>query len=216
MDNPQSQKRNLPQSILTSLQYLFVPGRDLSYTYWFLGVITLIGTVMRIWKISQPIAYDEAYTFLQYATQGFKHILADYSAPNNHILHTILVRVFFDIFGRQVWVVRGPALLAGILCIPASYFAARRIFNLQQSLAAAALIAVTPWFISYSVNGRGYSMSRASCPTATIFWSYTSMATIVGSSNSTCEPSARRVNIVPRSMPRSFENIATVFIILIE
>lgn len=158
MDNLQLQKRNLPHSILTTLQYLFIPGKDPAYIYWFLGAITLIGLVIRFWKISQPIAYDEAYTFIQYATQGFKHILADYSAPNNHILHTILVRIFYGIFGRQIWVVRGPALLAGILCIPAAYFAARRIFDAQQSLASAALVALTPWFISYSVNGRGYTL----------------------------------------------------------
>src|SRR5512139_3765006 len=40
------------------------------------------------------------------------------------------------------------------------------------------------------------------------------MATMVGSSESTCVLSARRVNMVPRSIPRSFENIATVPTIL--
>ncbi len=60
--------------------------------------------------------------------------------------------------GRQPWVVRGPALLAGILCIPAAYFFARRIFNSRQALAGAALVALTPWFINYSVNGRGYTL----------------------------------------------------------
>src|SRR5215208_4852790 len=37
---------------------------------------------------------------------------------------------------------------------------------------------------------------------------------MVGSSESTCVLSARRVNMVPRSIPRSFENIATVPTIL--
>ncbi len=157
MNNSQ-QQTNPPRSIFATFQQLFIPGRDPSYIYWFLGAITLIGTVIRLWQIAQPIAYDEAYTFVYYATRDFKHILADYSAPNNHIFHTILVRIFYEIFGRQPWVVRGPALLAGILCIPAAYFFARRIFNARQALAGAALIALTPWFINYSVNGRGYTL----------------------------------------------------------
>ena len=35
---------------------------------------------------------------------------------------------------------------------------ARRIFNANQSLTAAGLVAFTPWFISYSANGRGYTL----------------------------------------------------------
>jgi 4-amino-4-deoxy-L-arabinose transferase-like glycosyltransferase len=158
MDKTQTQKQNPSRSLPATLQHLFIPGRDATYIYWLLGAITLIGMIIRIWRMSQPIAYDEAYTFIHYASREFKYILADYSAPNNHILNTILIRLLYDIFGRQVWVVRGPALLAGILCIPAGYFAARRIFDPQQALAGAALIAMIPWFINYSINGRGYTM----------------------------------------------------------
>jgi hypothetical protein len=158
MDKSKPQQPNFLRTILATLQQLFIPGKDPSYIHWCLAAITLIGAVIRFWRIAQPIAYDEAYTYVYYATRDFKHILADYSAPNNHIFHTILVRLFFEIFGRQSWVVRGPALLAGILCIPAAYFFARRIFNARQSLAGAALVALTPWFINYSVNGRGYTL----------------------------------------------------------
>jgi 4-amino-4-deoxy-L-arabinose transferase-like glycosyltransferase len=158
MDKSKPQQRNFPRSILATFLQLFIPGKDPSYIYWCLGAITLIGAVIRLWRITQPIAYDEAYTFIYYATRDFKHILADYSAPNNHIFHTILVRLFYELFGRQPWVVRGPALLAGILCIPAAYSFARRIFHARQSLAGAVLVALTPWFINYSVNGRGYTL----------------------------------------------------------
>jgi 4-amino-4-deoxy-L-arabinose transferase-like glycosyltransferase len=158
MNKSKPQQRNLQRLIPATFQQLFLSGKDPSYIYWCLAAITLIGAVIRLWRISQPIAYDEAYTFIYYATRDFKHILADYSAPNNHIFHTILVRLFYEIFGKQPWVVRGPALLAGILCIPAAYFFARRIFNAPQSLAGAMLVALTPWFINYSVNGRGYTL----------------------------------------------------------
>jgi len=60
--------------------------------------------------------------------------------------------------GGQPWVLRLPAFLAGVLMIPAMYITARRFFSSGQALAAAALIAVTPSFINYSVNARGYTL----------------------------------------------------------
>ncbi|HSD85189.1 MAG TPA: glycosyltransferase family 39 protein [Anaerolineae bacterium] len=104
------------------------------------------------------MAYDEAYTFINFASRPFKHILADYSAPNNHIFHTILVGIVTRLFGGQPWVVRLPAFLAGTLMAPVMYLAARRFFSRPQALGAAALVAVLPVFIDYSVNGRGYTM----------------------------------------------------------
>jgi uncharacterized membrane protein len=157
MNNPSPRKPASP-SIFQKFQHLFVAEKDSAYIYWLVAIITLIGATMRIWKINEPVAYDEAYTFIYFATRPFRQILSDYSAPNNHILYTLLVSLSYKILGGHTWIVRLPAFLAGTLAIPAGYFAARRIFNSNQSLAAAALIALTPWFISYSTNGRGYTL----------------------------------------------------------
>jgi hypothetical protein len=141
-----------------SLEHLFLPEKDRLHIYLILGGITLIGLTLRIIDINKPIAYDEAYTFIHFASRPFKHILADYSAPNNHIFHTILVGVSYRLFGGQPWALRLPAFIAGVLLIPAMYMAARRFFSEHQALAAAGLIAIIPLFINYSVNGRGYTM----------------------------------------------------------
>lgn len=156
--NNQRTQQNSRHLIFARLQELFIGEKDPVLFYWILGGVTLIGMLMRLWKISEPIAYDEAYTFIYFATRGFRHILADYSAPNNHIFHTILVYISHQLLGGHIWIVRLPAFIAGTLSIPAAYFAARRIFNNHQALAAASLVALTPWFISYSTNGRGYTL----------------------------------------------------------
>ncbi|HSK67562.1 MAG TPA: hypothetical protein VK888_11560, partial [Anaerolineales bacterium] len=122
MNKQPPKKGEFPRSIPGTFQHLFLPGKDPAYVYGLLWAITLAGMILRYWKIDQPIAYDEAYTFIQYATRGVKHILADYSAPNNHIFHTLLVSISYMLFGDQTWVVRVPAFLAGTLCIPAAYF----------------------------------------------------------------------------------------------
>lgn len=158
MQSSHTNKPGLSQSIRIAFDQLFFREKDPAYVYLILGGITLIGFVLRVIDINQSIAYDEAYTFIHFASRGFKHILADYSAPNNHIFHTILVGIAYRLLGGQPWAVRLPAFTAGILMIPAMYFTARRFFSSSQSLAASALIAVTHSFINYSVNARGYTL----------------------------------------------------------
>jgi hypothetical protein len=158
LQSAQSNKPGLPCSIRSTLDQLFFREKDPSFVYLILGGITLIGILLRLIDINQSIAYDEAYTFIHFASRAFKHILADYSAPNNHIFHTILVGIAYRLLGGQPWVLRLPAFIAGVLMIPAMYLTARRFFSVNQALAAAALIAVTRSFINYSVNARGYTM----------------------------------------------------------
>ena len=153
-----SNKPDLSRSLRPALDSLFFREKDPFYIYWILGGITLIGLILRSIDLNQYIAYDEAYTFIHFASRAFKHILADYSAPNNHIFHTILVGISYRLFGGEPWALRLPAFTAGVLMIPVMYLTARRFFSSSQALAAAALIAVTPSFINYSVNARGYTL----------------------------------------------------------
>src|SRR5512139_2447490 len=118
----------------------------------------LDGFFLRLLVINRSIDYDKAYTFLNFASKSFKYILPDYSAPNNHIFHTILVGIATRLFGGEPWVIRLPAFLAGTLMAPVMYLTARRSFSRVQALGAAALVAVLPVFVDYSVNGRGYTM----------------------------------------------------------
>jgi 4-amino-4-deoxy-L-arabinose transferase-like glycosyltransferase len=158
LDHNDLDKQNRYVSFRALFEHLFLEEKDAFYIYMILGLITVMGLVLRVSDINKYIAYDEAYTFIHFASQPFKHMLADYSAPNNHIFHTILVGIVYRLFGGQPWVLRLPAFIAGTLLLPVMYITARRFFSPTQALGAAGLIAVTPTFINYSVNGRGYTM----------------------------------------------------------
>ena len=153
-----SNQSELSQAFRATLVHLFLAAKDPAYIYFILGGITLLGFVLRVIDLNKWIAYDEAYTFIHFASRGFKHILADYSAPNNHIFHTILVRMSYRFFGGEPWALRLPAFTAGVLMIPAMYITARRFFSSTQALAASGLVAVTQSLINYSVNARGYTL----------------------------------------------------------
>jgi uncharacterized membrane protein len=140
------------------LIHLFSTPSDTKYTKILLGLITIVGLILRLYLINSPIGYDEAYTFINFSSKPFKFILADYHAPNNHILNSLLIGIVYRIFGDYNWIVRLPSFIAGALGIPVSYIMARKFFSAQQSLAAAAVLAVTPNIVAASANGRGYTL----------------------------------------------------------
>jgi hypothetical protein len=157
-DGSLSRAQSRSDSLRTILAHLFIREKDPAYILFLLGGLTIVAFILRLLDINKFIAYDEAYTFIHFASRPLKYILADYSAPNNHIFHTILVGIAYRLFGGEAWVLRLPAFIAGVLMVPAMYVAARRFFSASQALGAAAIIAVLPVFINYSVNGRGYTM----------------------------------------------------------
>jgi hypothetical protein len=52
--------------------------------------ITLVGAVVRIWFLNQPMRQDEAQTHLSFVAQGVDRLFY-YQAPNNHVADTLPV-----------------------------------------------------------------------------------------------------------------------------
>ncbi|HET9408279.1 MAG TPA: glycosyltransferase family 39 protein [Candidatus Sulfotelmatobacter sp.] len=121
-----------------------------------LGAVTLVGAGLRLSFLFQPMRDDEAYTFLQYSSRPFYVGLSFYNAPNNHIFHTLLVRLSYLFFGNHPWDLRLPALVAGICLVPATYAAGRSLYCNQGALLAAALVSASSILVEFSTNARGY------------------------------------------------------------
>jgi hypothetical protein len=120
--------------------------------------LVLIAIALRLAHINQPMRGDEAWTYMRFALQTLPGLLSDYSIPNNHILHTLLVKLSTTVFGDAEWTIRLPTFVAGVLLVPATYAAARVLADRNAALFAAALVAVLPGLVLYSTNARGYSM----------------------------------------------------------
>jgi uncharacterized membrane protein len=123
-----------------------------------LGLVVAGSAVVRLEFLFQPMRYDEAGTYVHYASQPLYIGLTTYTAPNNHLLNTFLIHVSTALFGDAPWAIRLPALLAGILLVPATYLAARLVYDRQSALLAAAFVATASVLIEFSTNARGYTM----------------------------------------------------------
>ncbi len=121
-------------------------------------MVTLLGLLIRLIQIDRTVDYDEAYTFIHFASRSLQYVVTDYSAPNNHVFHSMLVFIAYHIFGNHLWVLRLPALLAGVLTIPAAYMAGKVLYGRNAALIAAAIVACTPMLVDFSDNARGYTL----------------------------------------------------------
>lgn len=126
---------------------------------WILVAIFGVALAVRLPGMGGALNHDEAYTWEVFAAKPYAEIVTSYPVPNNHILHSLLVRLAVQLCGESEWVIRLPALLAGLLAIPAMFFLCRTFFGEGRAgLAAAGLLALVPAHITYSQMARGYSL----------------------------------------------------------
>lgn len=122
-------------------------------------LLILGGILLRVWALMLPIGYDEAFTYTYYATRPWHVVLSDYSYPNNHILHTLLVKCTTGLLGVSHVSLRLPAFIAGVLVLPLFYLFVRSYFNRNIALLALSLVASSGGLVEYSALGRGYSIT---------------------------------------------------------
>jgi len=121
-------------------------------------LLTVAAAALRILYLDMPMRLDEATTFNEFVLQPWRNTLGKYWATNNHPLHSVLGKLAVDALGREPWVVRIPALVAGVLLVPVTWFAASRMASAGAAWLAAVGVTVLSPFILYSTNARGYSM----------------------------------------------------------
>ena len=123
---------------------------------WPVGVIVLVGAGIRLCYLNVPIAYDEAYSFLNFARRPWYEAIADYNSTNNHVLNTFLMHWAYRLFGQQEWALRLPALAAGLLLLLIAYPWAQDRLGQTTALLTTVFVATAPVLVDYSVNARGY------------------------------------------------------------
>lgn len=131
---------------------------DIKNSWAWLLLVTATGLGVRCYFLAQPMRYDEAFTFLNFVNKPLVDLLS-YPYPNNHILHTLLVRISVAVFGSDPVAIRLPALIAGVLVIPLVFLLSRLMSrNPRSGFLASASVAVFPYLVLYDTMARGYSI----------------------------------------------------------
>jgi len=136
----------------------FVSGEHPRAYLYTLLVIVLLSAALRVAFLSQPMRFDEAFSYLRFASRPLSEGLTNYSEPNNHLFHTLLVHITTSIFGDQPWAIRLPAFFAGIVLVPLVYTVTRLHYNAEAGLLAAVLTGSSSVLVEFSTNARGYTL----------------------------------------------------------
>ena len=130
------------------------PPRD--WQWWVLSAA--IPLVLCASKLDLDLWYDEAYTLDVFVSQPWLEIATDYSAPNNHVLYSLVLRPVY-LLSDSEYLLRLPSLLfsAGTLAIV--FRLARRWSGLPGGVLATASVGLTQMFLNHTMQVRGYGLS---------------------------------------------------------
>ena len=133
-----------------------IPKKVFSTRAIFLFFITFAAAIYRLSEIGLGISYDEAYTYLAFIRGSLLQTAMDYHLPNNHIFLSLILNLVFHSFGGDLWVLRMPTLIVGVLMIPATYALGKRLYNPATGILAAIAVALFPALIHFAAIFRGY------------------------------------------------------------
>jgi hypothetical protein len=130
------------------------------------GVAVLLGAAalgVRAWVLLHcPITADELLSYDYYVQPGLALTASNYSLPNNHVLHNLLVGGVGQLTSLSPDVLqRLPAVLAGVGLLPLSYLLLLRYLRFGAATLALGLFSCLPLPVFYAVAGRGYSLQLA-------------------------------------------------------
>ncbi len=151
----EKRRRNISYILINEI---FPPFREMrvnsmhNYCLW---AAVIVGIAVRLYYLSEPMKIDESYTFLQYV-KGNPFRAIYYGDNNNHLLHTILVKLVTLFIGANPTSIRLVTCIAGIACIPVTYRICQQLN--QSGILASLLTSTFPFLIYQSIEARGYTL----------------------------------------------------------
>ena len=126
-----------------------------------LGAIVLLATILRFYKLGEwSFWIDEIFTIgrAQAHYSSLERTLNNIPPHTNWIpLSLLLTSGAINALGISEWSVRLVPAIIGVISIPILYLPTRKILGAGVALISSLLLAVSPWHIMWSQNGRFYT-----------------------------------------------------------
>ncbi len=121
--------------------------------------IMLLGCVVRLYCLTKDGIWADEAVSIRTAEGTWKELF--YITPNTDVtnyppVYYSILKIWIQFFGDLPTAVRMLSVVFGVLTIPAIFYLGWNLFDWKQGLAAALLIAVSPWNIYYSQETRVY------------------------------------------------------------
>lgn len=135
-------------------------SKSLLYFSVFVSLLLLAYTIYRACVLSLTI--DETSTFLTFVPLNFMDIISDkIISANNHILNTLLIKLFASMFGNSEIVLRFPSLIGHVIYLVSSYLIVKKIKNPVIAFSGFVLLNFNPFLLDFFSLARGYALCAA-------------------------------------------------------
>lgn len=133
------------------------PNTTTRWEWALLGLLLLIGVLVRFYRLPNGLWFDEIQTLVDYVRLPLNQILTTYDSQNQHLLYSVLAGIATGVFGESAATLRLPAALFGVASLGAMYLFARQVTGRAEALLATALLTFSYHHVWFSQNARGYT-----------------------------------------------------------
>jgi hypothetical protein len=124
-----------------------------------LAVLTVLAFWLRWHAVdAEPLWFDELLTWRR-AAAAPAALVADAFAGAHYPLYFLVAAGALALFGDSVAALRAPSVLFGTLCVPLAFLIARALAGRGAGLAAAVLVTLSPFAVTYAQEARPYAMT---------------------------------------------------------
>jgi len=109
-------------------------------------------------RLNQDLWHDEIYTLVTFAAAGPRKIVTDYSAPNNHVLYSLVLWIVQE-FSTTNFALRLPSLAFSIGTLAMTFRAAWRLGDQTMAVLATLLLGLNQMFLIHAIQVRGYPLA---------------------------------------------------------
>ncbi len=126
--------------------------------YLALGLILVLATGLRFWKLGSDLWFDELVDLINYVRRPLGEILSHSPGFFPHVFFDALARCSIKLFGESALTFRLPAAVFGVLGVGAIFYLGRRLAGTREALLSALLLATSYHHVFFSQDARGYTM----------------------------------------------------------
>lgn len=121
-----------------------------------IAALILVYAGLRAIRLS--FTFDEAATYFFFISSKVFYTI-DFTDANNHLLYTLLARLFSEFGGTRELVLRLPSLIGLVLYLTFSWKIFDRFFGRAAGLAGFLVLNLNPYVLDFFSLGRGYGLA---------------------------------------------------------
>jgi mannosyltransferase len=121
--------------------------------------LSLLAASLSTLRLGDRSIWQDEATSISYASGTWRALLHEVVDKDpNQALYYALLWFWQHLFGSDVVTMRGPSIVFAALTVPVAFVLGRRLFGVAAGIIAAALLAISPFLLTYAQEARGYTL----------------------------------------------------------